>query len=122
MTDKLKELVAKHVKTVREFVEHSQDSGDPGGGCQRCWDLFARVTKEADELEALLAEQSPAGEWDARALAKAWLEHAHGEEPCEVPGGQSEDSDVDCLAFQFRKAYAAGRSSQPAEPRDPAGK
>ena len=113
MTDKSKELVAR----MRHAVANPMKTWSAG-------EVIAadKVDFWADELEALLAEQAPAGEFDARALAKAWLEHAHGEEPCEVPGGQSEDSDVDCLAFQFRKAYAAGRLSQPVEPRDPAAK
>ena len=106
MTDKLRELVAK--------VPHEKDlstvQGLPGEVVMVCSaDYPCKKDCTRCGLEAILAEQAPGGEWDAR----AWLRKAF---PDVREGFFNEIQDI------VEAAYAAGRSSQPVEPRDPAGK
>jgi hypothetical protein len=52
------------VKVIREFEEHSNESGDPIGGCGKCLQLFEALLDKADEIEKLAsaapAKQTPA--------------------------------------------------------------
>ena len=53
-----RELVEKlegTIQTIREFEAHSNESGDPVGGCVKCLRLFDSLLKRADELRAVLA-------------------------------------------------------------------
>lgn len=53
-----RELVEKlkgTIQTIREFEAHSNESGDPVGGCVKCLRLFDALLKRADELRAVLA-------------------------------------------------------------------
>lgn len=52
----MKETLREIIATIREFEAHSNESGDPIGGCNICFGLFKRLLSGADALESLLYE------------------------------------------------------------------
>ena len=67
---RLREATSQCAQVIREFVKHSDITGDPVGGCSRCLELFERLIKSGETLEALI---STCGNECATKLFQRWL-------------------------------------------------
>jgi hypothetical protein len=113
MTDKLKELVAQWPHEYYDRKGRRHDALIPETGWVHADELCRRCL-----VETLLAEQAPAGEFDARAVEVLVAKYV-----TTLTASHPRWNNLYEFAEDIRnRAYAAGQSSQSAEPRDPAGK